>query len=164
MKKVILPILLCIISTLVYIVITLAKEPPHIVYKYVYKDIKSPNVIEDSILQKYRSRFPITEYDYWEKSSKLISDWKNRLPQDIRDSLRYKKMMIQKTYYLSDIQLKNEDKVIAIQKFDRALEESLSRRIGRVQGIPSVMFTTSIEDLQSKEEEYFVVQINRLMY
>ena len=129
--------------------------------------IESPCNEVDSLLNTYTQEFKIIEYEYSDSTRSQINKWKNSLPKHIKDSLLNKKLIIQKTYFLSDIILNNEKKVLAIQKYNQKIETHLSLKIGLYQGIPTVLFSTSIENINissSKKDEYFTVQINKLMY
>lgn len=138
------------------------REVEKVYYKTVYKE--NPFYIEDSTLSYFRDSFDLTSYSYDDSDLSLkISKWVDALPEKIRNSLINKKIIIQKRYYLKDIQLKNYNKVKSVQKLNYEMDFALSARIGMLQGIPSVMFTSSIEDTNT-DQEYLIIKLNRLMY
>lgn len=137
------------------------KEVEKIRYKTVYKE--NPFYIEDRTLSYFRDSFNIDKYTYYGSDlPSKVSKWADSLPERIRDSLINKKLIIQKIYYLRNIELQNYDKVESVQKLNTKMEFALSARIGMAQGIPSVVFTSSIENNNNKE--YLIIKLNRLMY
>lgn len=121
----------------------------------------------DSTLDSYTQNIIIFNYEYSDSNRYIINKWKDSLHQNIKDSLLSKKFIIHKTYFLSNIILNNEEKVQDIQEFNHKLEKHISLKIGYLQGIPTVLFSTSIENLNSanpQKKEYFTIQIKRFLY
>lgn len=133
--------------------------------KVVY--VKSLCYETDSIFTPYSQKFSISNENYSYLGYDIINKWKDSLPQNIKDSLLNKKFIIHKTYFLSNIILDNEEKIQNIQEFNHKLETHLSLKIGHIQGIPTVLFSTSIENLNNtnlQEGEYFTIQIKRFLH
>jgi len=140
------------------------RRETQIVYRIIYKE--NPLAVEDTILNRYTDTLPIFEYHYSDSSHIMLMDWLDPVLKKYRDSLINKKLLVQKSYFLSKIQLQNEEKVLNIQKFNQSVEEMLSISTGTYQGIPSVVFSTSIVSLEDTDmvEEALVIKLNRFMY
>lgn len=116
-------------------------------------------------LDKYTQKVILESYDFYANHTEVINQWVNDLDTEITNSLLDKKKLIHKKYYLYNIELENYDKVEKIQIFDSKVEQYLDHKLGMYQGIPSVLYTTSIISLEHNEpNEYFTLELNQLAY
>lgn len=131
------------------------------------------NVQDTSLLEKslnwssYELKISLDPPVFTDSIAYLVLKWRDELPANVRSELIAKKVLIEKKYYLTDIELTNEAKVVAIQVYNRRLEEFLDLKIGRYQGIPSVIFSTSIVSFREGDgdnDDFLEMRINQLKY
>ena len=118
-------------------------------------------------LKQYTVSIPLSQYSYSDQLWKQLYRWLDRLPISLTNSLLERKLLINKKYYLSNIILDNEYKIDSIYKLNTALERSISQQIGLKQGLPTVLFSTSInssEEENKGKQELLILEINSLLY
>jgi hypothetical protein len=129
-----------------------------------FKDTQIHHNQEDTTFNDFNQKIALSSYEYSDSIRLRINKWKDSLPQNIKDSLLEKKYLIQTTYFLQKIILENNNKIKAIQKYNQLLESHLSLKVGHIQGIPTIMFTTSLENIHPPKTEHFTLKLNKLTY
>lgn len=118
-------------------------------------------------LEQYTQSIILEQYSYNEKLWNQKYNWLDSLPVDIKEQLLERELIINKKYFLSDIILENEYKIDSIKQLNTQLEQSISYQIGRKQGLPTVIFSTSInssEESNKGKQESITLEINKLLY
>lgn len=134
---------------------------------FISPDCDSLKRREIATLKQYTKSIFITQYSYSDTLWNQMYNWLDNLPANIKEDILDRKILVNKKYFLSDIILQNEYKIDSIKQLNTQLEQSISNQIGLRQGLPTVIFSTSInssEESDRGKDELIILEVNQLLY
>lgn len=111
--------------------------------------------------------FDIKEYQYKTYTDTMLSGWVEGLPEAMRDSLIYGKLVVSKHFYLNGITWQERKKLKKTMAYDSEIEQAFYGMIGMAQGMPSAVFSShfhSSEDTQFRGRDVVQIKIGQLTY